>query len=125
MRAPVALAPARHGASAVAGCALRCKAREPAVVGTPSTSMMSLTASRGPSPVVSSVVMKVLMHLRVAHGAPRSPLPRADETQLVGEHDCLHPVAELELGEDARDVCLDSRLGQVKLRGDLGVGAPG
>src|SRR4051794_17702138 len=60
MRAPAARAPARQTASASAGLALRATARQPAVVGTPSTSTMSLTASRGPSPPRSSLVMNVL-----------------------------------------------------------------
>ena len=59
IRAPAARAPARQAASAVAGAALRSTARDPAVVGTPATSMMSLTASRGPAPAVSSLVMNV------------------------------------------------------------------
>src|SRR5436305_7114861 len=61
IRAPAARAPARHAASAAAGAAVRSTAGDPAVVGTPATSMMSLTASRGPVPVVSSVVMNMLM----------------------------------------------------------------
>src|SRR5690242_17269698 len=61
IRAPAARAPARHAASAVAGAALCSTARDPAVVGTPATSMMSLTASRGPGPDVSILVMNVLM----------------------------------------------------------------
>src|SRR3954471_19994778 len=84
MRAPAALAPARHGASAAAGRALRSKAGEPPVVGTPSMSMMSLTASRGPSPVVSNFVMKVLMQLRVAHASRFSDAGRASRGQVAG-----------------------------------------
>ena len=61
IRAPAARAPARHAASAVAGAAPRPTARDPAVVGTPATSMRSLTASRGPAPAVSIRVMNVLM----------------------------------------------------------------
>src|SRR3954454_18969428 len=57
-RAPAARAPARQEASASAGFAVSAIALDPHVVGTPSTSMMSLTATRGPSPDASSLVMK-------------------------------------------------------------------
>src|SRR5205807_8791584 len=58
-RAPALRAPARHAASRSAGCALRSSAFDPAVVGTPSTSMMSLTARRTPEPCDCILVMKV------------------------------------------------------------------
>ena len=62
IRAPAARAPDRQAASRGAGFATCSTAREPAVVGIPSTSMRSLTASRVPLPlVVSSFVMKVDM----------------------------------------------------------------
>jgi hypothetical protein len=41
---------------------------------------------------------------------------------FVGVDDCLDPVAQIELGEDAPDVGLDRGLGQEQLPGDLGVG---
>src|SRR5207248_1618081 len=46
-------------ASAVAGPAVRSTARQPAVVGSPSTSTRSLTATRGPLPDPAVLVMKV------------------------------------------------------------------
>ena len=60
-RAPAARRPARQAASAEAASAVRSTARHPAVVGTPSMSMRSFTATRGPSPEVSSFVMNVVM----------------------------------------------------------------
>src|SRR5205085_8213185 len=63
MRAPAARKPRRHAASVSAGPAASATALHPAVVGTPSTSMMSLTATRGPSPVASSRVIHVLISL--------------------------------------------------------------
>ncbi len=59
MRAPAARAPARQAASAPAGTASLATARHPAVVGTPSMSMRSLTANRTPGPDVSKRVMNV------------------------------------------------------------------
>ena len=47
-----------------------------------------------------------------------------DETGLVGEHDGLDAVAEVELGEDPVDVCLDGGRLDDELLGDLGVGKP-
>ena len=44
-----------------------------------------------------------------------------DQPVLVCEHDDLHAVAELELGEDPPDVGLDRRFGQQQPLGDLGV----
>ncbi len=58
-RAPAARHPDRHAASRAAGDARRSTALDPAVVGVPATSMMSLTATRGPSPPSSRRVMKV------------------------------------------------------------------
>lgn len=60
-RASAARAPARQDASRSAATAVRSTARQPAVVGAPATSMMSFTATRGPSPTASRGVMKVLM----------------------------------------------------------------
>src|SRR5256885_3769471 len=54
IRVPAARAPARQAASAVAGDAVSARAFDPHVVGTPSTSMMSFTASRAPDPAASS-----------------------------------------------------------------------
>jgi hypothetical protein len=48
--------------------------------------------------------------------APRVSL---DETCLVCEHDCLHAVAEVELLEDVRDMCLDGRVVDEELVCDL------
>ncbi len=59
MRASAARAPARQAASRAAGVATSATARQPAVVGTPATSMRSLTARRGPVPDPPMAVMKV------------------------------------------------------------------
>jgi len=45
-----------------------------------------------------------------------------EEPGLVYEYDRLHAVAEAELLEDVRDVCLDGRLADVELLPDLCVG---
>jgi hypothetical protein len=45
----------------------------------------------------------------------------ADQPCLVGDDDGLDAVAESELGEDAGDVGLDGRLGQVEAGGEFGV----
>jgi hypothetical protein len=44
---------------------------------------------------------------------------RRGEPGLVGEHHRLDAVAEAELLEDVRDVCLDGRLADVELLTDL------
>jgi hypothetical protein len=59
IRAPAARAPARHGAPRSAAAAVAASARLPAVVGTPATSIRSLTASRAPLPDPGTRVMKV------------------------------------------------------------------
>src|SRR5579864_5353177 len=74
IRAPAARAPARHAASAVAGAAPRSTARDPAVVGTSATSMRSLTASRGPVPVLAILVMNVLIAFLLVDRPTRSPV---------------------------------------------------
>ena len=53
IRAPASRAPARQAASRPAGTALSATARHPAVVGSPTMSMRSLTARRTPDPDVS------------------------------------------------------------------------
>src|SRR5207302_40678 len=63
MRASAARAPAMQRASFSAGAAASATARQPAVVGTPSTSMRSLTASLGPRPDESNWAMNVLTRL--------------------------------------------------------------
>src|SRR3954454_2203328 len=86
-RAPAARAPARHAASRGAGTAVRSSAREPPVVGTPSTSMMSFTATRGPLPELSRRVMNVLIRRPYPRGAvSRDPVRAAgfDVTLAVG-----------------------------------------
>src|SRR5712691_349141 len=61
IRAPAARAVATTGASAWAGSAISATTGQPAVVGVPSTSMQSFTASRGPSPsLAGSRVTQVL-----------------------------------------------------------------
>src|SRR6266511_2664959 len=52
----------------------------------------------------------------------RSPRVPLEETGLVCEYDCLHAVAEVELLEDVRDVCLDRGVADVELVCDLCVG---
>src|SRR6478735_8441174 len=59
IRAPARRAAATTGASATAGRACSAIAWQPAVVGRPSTSMQSLTASRGPSPGTSRRTIQV------------------------------------------------------------------
>ena len=58
-RASAARQPASHTASRSAASAAEAMARQPAVVGTPATSMMSFPATRGPLPRGSNLVMKV------------------------------------------------------------------
>src|SRR5262249_11101202 len=48
-----------------------------------------------------------------------------DEAGLVGQHDGLDAVAEVELGQYSPDMDFDGSLGQVHLAGDLAVGEPG
>src|SRR5215469_17836999 len=59
MAASAARAPAMQAASLVAGAAILASALQPAVVGTPMTSIRSLTAIRGPLPGWSSRVINV------------------------------------------------------------------
>src|SRR6266516_7694751 len=59
IRAPARRAAATTGASAAAGLACSATTWQPAVVGRPSTSMQSLTASRGPSPGASRRTIQV------------------------------------------------------------------
>src|SRR5919206_2396576 len=56
-----------------------------------------------------------------ASGRSRVPSARRrlHEACVVGEHDRLHAVAEVELAEDARDVRLHRRLADDELLGDL------
>ena len=49
---------------------------------------------------------------------------RSDQTDCVGEHYRLRPVAQLELVEDMRDVGLHRRFGEEQTFGDLAVGQP-
>ena len=44
-----------------------------------------------------------------------------DQSVLVGEHDDLDPVAQIELGQDTPDMTLHGGLGEDQLLGDLGV----
>src|SRR5262245_4067038 len=48
-----------------------------------------------------------------------------DEAGLIGQHDGLDAVAEVELGQYPPDMDLDGSLGQVQFGGDLAVGEPG
>ena len=47
-----------------------------------------------------------------------------DQAALVGEDHGLCPVAQTQLGEDAADVGLDGRPGQVEAAGEFGVAQP-
>jgi len=49
------------------------------------------------------------------------PRVRLEGPRLVGKHDCLDAVAEIELPEDVRDVCLDGGVADVELLRDLPV----
>jgi hypothetical protein len=82
-RAPAAREPARHEASRNAGSARSATARQPAVVTTPSTSMMSLTATRIPLPLASSFVMNVDMVVT------RRPRPTARCPRTRGRTRCV------------------------------------
>src|SRR5262249_48647750 len=64
---------------------------------------------------------------RRSGGVERSAVLAAwlDEAGLVGQHDGLDAVAEVELGQYPPDMELDGSLGQVHLTGDLAVGQPG
>src|SRR6266542_4841158 len=76
-----------------------------------SHSTRSLAATYARSPMASREIL-------------RSAWP--DESGFVGEDDSLHAVTQVELGEDARDVALHSRLADVELIRDLHVReAPG
>ncbi len=61
---------------------------------------------------------------RLAGGSAGSagPVPWLDQAGLVGQDDGLHAVAQAQLAQQAVNVGLDCCLGQVKARGDLGVG---
>src|SRR5579872_2268025 len=53
---------------------------------------------------------------------PSAPvLAGADQARLVGEHDRLNAVPELQLRENVRHVRLDGGLAERQLRGELGV----
>ena len=54
--------------------------------------------------------------------ASRSGLLRSDQPGLVGEDDCLDPVAEAELAEQAGDVAFDGGFADEQPLGELGVG---
>jgi hypothetical protein len=89
--APAARAPAKHAASRSAGQARSATALQPAVVGTPRTSIRSLTAIRGPLPGWSSRVIKVAIRqfctpagLRAGITVqPRARRHRVNEDQVV------------------------------------------
>ena len=57
--AAAARSPARQEASLAAGAACAATARDPAVVGSPATSMRSLTATRRPASLLSSVQIHI------------------------------------------------------------------
>src|SRR5438067_10402621 len=92
IRAPAARAPARHAASANAGVASSATALQPAVVGTPSTSMRSLTARWTPSPDVSNRVMNVLIDRRqdsvAAAASITRPVAQSSSSEPTGPTSC-------------------------------------
>jgi hypothetical protein len=49
----------------------------------------------------------------------RSAVTGLDQAALVGEHDCLHPVAEMQFGQDAGDVGFDRRFTEEQYAADL------
>src|SRR5438270_12318043 len=57
---------------------------------------------------------------RALVASARRPHVSVEESRLVREHDCLDAVAEVELLEDVRDVCLDGGVADVELSADLG-----
>ena len=59
---------------------------------------------------------------RCLPGSVGCPLSRKDQPGLVGEHDGLHAVAQVELAEDATHVRLRGGLGDEQRLSDLGVG---
>jgi len=62
---------------------------------------------------------------RVAAGVQqRFRFAGADEIGLVGEYDCLHPVARVQFLQEVIDVGLDGRVAYEQRGGDLGVGEP-
>src|SRR5215211_8234880 len=60
--------------------------------------------------------------LRCCPGGSPSALSGLNEAGLVGEDDGLDAVAEAEFLQEARDMCLDGRVADDELLGDLGVG---
>jgi membrane protease YdiL (CAAX protease family) len=66
------------------------------------------------------VVLRLAGRRRIAALSPAGP----DQPALVGEGHRLHPVAQVQLGEHARQVRLDGRFAQEQFGGDLGVGQP-
>src|SRR5437867_1366729 len=58
---------------------------------------------------------------RARIAAASAPHVSLEDPRLVGEHDCLDAVAEVELLEDVGDVRLDRRLADVELLRDLPV----
>ena len=56
--------------------------------------------------------------MRRALRPPRVPF---EETGLVCQYDCLHAIAEVELLEDVRDVCLDGGVADEELLCDLSI----
>src|SRR5260370_1948481 len=59
--------------------------------------------------------------LVLAPGGWRSTVTGPYDAVFVGVYGDLHPVAQIELGEDAGDVALDGGLAEVEPGGDLGI----
>ena len=76
------------------------------------------TATRSLTPSTSTTARIRPAYVRAAIGRPSA---RRRQICLVSEHHGLDAVAEVELLEDVRDVCLDGRLADVELFRDLAV----
>ena len=80
------------------------------------TGVTPLRAARPSSPAGSLFVLL----LRPPAGW-QGPVTGPDDAVFVGVDGDLHPVAQIELGEDAGDVALDGGLAEIEPGGDLGV----
>ena len=98
--------------------------------------MRTTAASAPPSPNASSPVLRSATGVSAPVRAPGSARPHPillsswllarrvvllEEPRLVGEHDRLYAVAQVELLKDMRDVGLDGGLADVELVPDLRV----
>jgi hypothetical protein len=70
----------------------------------------------------ASLICPPLLVLRRPSAGRLSAVTGPDDAVLVGVDGDLHPVAQIEFGEDAGDVALDGGLAEAEPGGDLGVG---